>query len=105
MKLWSRSTSLKVFVYSRSGNEISALREIDFQDLLKFPAEEMDSEDPLSCFTPQVQPANRKVWCTSTSGTWSALPIIWRASSTLGMDQVSTSFVRSVLELGWLARV
>jgi hypothetical protein len=90
MKLWSRSTSLKVFVYSRSGNEINALREIDFKDLLKFPAdcsaEEMDSEDPLSCFTPQVRPANRKVRCTSTSGTWSALPIIWRASSTLGMD-------------------
>ncbi|HKV81803.1 MAG TPA: acetate--CoA ligase [Candidatus Sulfotelmatobacter sp.] len=41
----------KVIVYSRSAGEINAPREIDFNDLLKFPsectAEEMDSEDPL----------------------------------------------------------
>lgn len=41
----------KVIVFSRSGSGIEAPREIDFNDLLKFPAdcpaEEMDSEDPL----------------------------------------------------------
>jgi len=41
----------KVIVYSRAKTEITALREIDFNDLLKFPpdcpAEEMDAEDPL----------------------------------------------------------
>jgi acetyl-CoA synthetase len=41
----------KVVVYSRRASEIAAGREIDFNDLLKFPphcpAEEMDSEDPL----------------------------------------------------------
>ena len=41
----------KVIVYSRAGAEIHAPREIDFNDLLKFPAvcpaQEMDSEDPL----------------------------------------------------------
>jgi acetyl-CoA synthetase len=41
----------KVVVYSRSGVELCAPREIDFNDLLKFPshcpAEPMDSEDPL----------------------------------------------------------
>jgi len=41
----------KVVVYSRAGAELTAPREIDFNDLLKFapdcPAEEMDAEDPL----------------------------------------------------------
>jgi acetyl-CoA synthetase len=41
----------KVVVYSRRASEIAAGREIDFNDLLKFPphcpAEEMDAEDPL----------------------------------------------------------
>jgi acetyl-CoA synthetase len=41
----------KVIVYCRAGGEIHAPREIDFNDLLEFPAncpaEEMDSEDPL----------------------------------------------------------
>jgi acetyl-CoA synthetase len=41
----------KVIVYSRAKTEIRSSREIDFNDLLKFPpdcsAEEMDSEDPL----------------------------------------------------------
>jgi len=41
----------KVVIYSRAGMEIRAPREIDFNDLLKFPpdcpAEAMDSEDPL----------------------------------------------------------
>jgi acetyl-CoA synthetase len=41
----------KVIVYSRGKTEINAPREIDFNDLLKFPpdcpAEEMDAEDPL----------------------------------------------------------
>src|ERR1700683_3342477 len=41
----------KVVVYSRTGVELSAPREIDFNELLKFspdcPAEEMDAEDPL----------------------------------------------------------
>lgn len=41
----------KVVVYSRRAAELSAPREIDFNDLLKFPAacpaEAMDSEDPL----------------------------------------------------------
>ena len=41
----------KVVVYSRAKAEIRAPREIDFNDLLKFPpqcpAEEMDAEDPL----------------------------------------------------------
>jgi acetyl-CoA synthetase len=41
----------KVIVFSRGKGEITAPREIDFNDLLKFPAdcpaEEMDSEDPL----------------------------------------------------------
>ena len=41
----------KVVVYSRAGTEIHTPREIDFNDLLKFPADcradEMDSEDPL----------------------------------------------------------
>lgn len=41
----------KVVVYSRSASELSAPREIDSNDLLKFPpdcpAEAMDSEDPL----------------------------------------------------------
>jgi acetyl-CoA synthetase len=40
-----------VIVYSRGKTEIAAPREIDFNDLLKFPphcpAEEMDAEDPL----------------------------------------------------------
>jgi acetyl-CoA synthetase len=41
----------KVVVYSRRAVEITSKREIDFNDLLKFPAdcpaEEMDAEDPL----------------------------------------------------------
>ena len=41
----------KVIVYSRARTEINGPREIDFSELLKFPAEcpaeEMDSEDPL----------------------------------------------------------
>jgi acetyl-CoA synthetase len=41
----------KVVVHSRSGVELRAPREIDFNELLKFsadcPAEEMDAEDPL----------------------------------------------------------
>ena len=41
----------KVVVYSRSRTELAGAREIDFNELLKFPAdcpaEEMDSEDPL----------------------------------------------------------
>jgi acetyl-CoA synthetase len=41
----------KVVVYSRGGAELTAPREIDFNELLKFPAncpaEEMDAEDPL----------------------------------------------------------
>ena len=41
----------KVVVYSRRASEIAVGREIDFNDLLKFPphcpAEEMDAEDPL----------------------------------------------------------
>ena len=41
----------KIVVYSRAGTEINSPREVDFNDLLKFPtdcpAEEMDSEDPL----------------------------------------------------------
>src|SRR5579863_10768093 len=41
----------KVVVYSRSGAELTGPREIDFNDLLKFPAdcpaEEMEAEDPL----------------------------------------------------------
>ena len=41
----------KIVVYSRGGAELVAPREIDFNDLLKFPADcpaiEMDAEDPL----------------------------------------------------------
>ena len=41
----------KVIVYARSGTELVAPREVDFNELLKFsavcPAEEMDAEDPL----------------------------------------------------------
>src|SRR6202142_3993595 len=41
----------KVVVFSRAGTELSGTREVDFNDLLKFPphcpAEEMDAEDPL----------------------------------------------------------
>ena len=41
----------KVVIYSRQATEINSPREIDFNDLLKFPAdcpaEEMDAEDPL----------------------------------------------------------
>ena len=41
----------KIVVYSRAGTEMNTPREVDFNDLLKFPAvclaQEMDSEDPL----------------------------------------------------------
>jgi len=41
----------KIIVFSRAATEITGPREVDFEDLLKFPpecpAEEMDAEDPL----------------------------------------------------------
>jgi len=54
----------KIVVYSRGKTELTGPREIDFNDLLKFPpecpAEEMDAEDPLFLLTPRVPPASRK---------------------------------------------
>jgi len=54
----------KIVVYSRGKTELTGPREIDFNDLLKFPPEcprrKWTRKIRSSCFTPRVPPASRK---------------------------------------------